>query len=295
MKHVWIITICITIIALLSLPLQAGDWEKSIDANLMFSQNSYSNNWTGGETGSVTWTFNANLMAQKQLSEKVHNKNTLRLSFGQTHNQDTATKDWQVPAKSTDLIDYETLFRFTLGYILDPFAAGRLETQFLDMSDPAKNRSFNPLKFTESFGVAKVLIKDDDRELTTRLGFGLRQLMNRDALNAVTSVREDLNTNDGGIEFVADYTATFAEKRIGFASKLGLFKAVFYSEADALKGLPNEDYWQAVDINWENRLSASVTQFVTVELYLQLLYDKEINLAGRLKQTLALGLTYKFL
>jgi hypothetical protein len=28
-------------------------------------------------------------------------------------------------------------------------------------------------------------------------------------------------------------------------------------------------------------------------LYMQLLYDKEIDLKGRFKQTLALGLTYK--
>jgi hypothetical protein len=258
MKLKSLIIIAITAFLLFTALLQAADWEKSIDTNLMFTQNSYSDSWTGGEAGSVTWTFNANLKAQKPLSEKVHNKNTLKLSFGQTHSQDVATKDWQAPVKSTDLIDYESLFRFTLGLIVDPFAAVRLETQFLDVSDTSKHRSFNPLKFTESIGVAKVLVKNDDQELTSRLGFGFRQVMNRDVLNAITGKREDLNIHDGGIEFVADYTSTFAENRIGLASKLGLFKAVYYSEADALKGLSNEDYWQSVDINWENRLSASV-------------------------------------
>jgi hypothetical protein len=30
-----------------------------------------------------------------------------------------------------------------------------------------------------------------------------------------------------------------------------------------------------------------------VSLYVQFLYDKEVDLGGRLKQTLAMGLTYK--
>ncbi|MCF7811595.1 DUF3078 domain-containing protein [bacterium] len=294
MKLQSIVAITITTFLLLTSQLQAADWERSIDTNLMFTQNSYSDNWSGGESGSVTWTFNANLKAQKPLSEKVHNKNTLKLSFGQTHSQDGATKDWQTPVKSTDLIDFESLFRFTLGLIVDPYAAARLETQFLDVSDPSKHRSFNPLKFTESVGIAKVLIKDVEQELSTRVGFGFRQVLNRDQLNE-WGVREDKNIHDGGIEFVADYASTLFEKKLGLASKLGLFKAVYYSEANTLKGKPNEDDWQAVDINWENRISAGITQYIAVELYLQLLYDKEVNLAGRLKQTLGMGLTYKFL
>ena len=295
MKHQSLIMTVVIAFLLFTAPLRAVEWEKSIDANLMFTQNSYSDSWSGGESGSVTWIFNANLKAQKPLSEKVHNKNTFKLSFGQTHSQDAATKDWQAPAKSTDLIDYESLFRFTLGLIVDPYAAARLETQFFDVSEPSKTRLFNPLKFTESFGVSKVIIKDENVELINRLGFGFRQMMNRELLNVTTNKYENLNTNDGGIEFVSDFTTIFADNQIGFSSKLGIFKAVFYSEANALKGQPNEDYWQAFDVNWENRFSASVTKYISVELYIQLLYDKEINPAGRLKQTLGMGLTYKFL
>lgn len=32
-----------------------------------------------------------------------------------------------------------------------------------------------------------------------------------------------------------------------------------------------------------------------VNLYIQFLYDKEIDLGGRFKETMALGLTYKFI
>ncbi|MBT7617797.1 MAG: hypothetical protein HN590_10995, partial [Calditrichaeota bacterium] len=61
-----------------------------------------------------------------------------------------------------------------------------------------------------------------------------------------------------------------------------------------LEGLPNEEYWKAVDINWENIFTANITKYLMVNLYLQLLYDKEVDLGGRLKQTLSLGLTYNF-
>ena len=198
-------------------------------------------------------------------------------------------------AERTDLIDFETVFRFTLGAFVDPFVSGRLETQFLDQSDPTKDRMFNPMTLTETAGIAKVIIKEEKREWDARLGFGLRQHMNRDVLNPVTMERENVNTSDGGINFISEFKTPLAQERILFSSKLSLFKALFYSESDDLKGLPNEDYWEAVDVNWENIFSASITKYIMVNLYTQLLYDKEIDLGGHFKQTLALGLTYKLI
>jgi hypothetical protein len=72
-----------------------------------------------------------------------------------------------------------------------------------------------------------------------------------------------------------------------------VFKALFYSEADALEGLPNEDDWKAPDVNWENIFTANITSLIMVNLYVQLLYDKEIDPGVRIKQTLALGFTFK--
>ena len=64
---------------------------------------------------------------------------------------------------------------------------------------------------------------------------------------------------------------------------------MFFSESDEA----GTDDWKAIDVNWENRVSAAVAKYVTVSLYLQLLYDKETDTRGRFKETLALGLTYK--
>jgi len=86
-----------------------------------------------------------------------------------------------------------------------------------------------------------------------------------------------------------------ARERITFTSKLSLFQALFYSEADKLKGQVNEDYWKSLDVNWENTFTASISKFLMVNLYVQLLYDREIARGGRFKQTLSLGLTYKLI
>ena len=50
-----------------------------------------------------------------------------------------------------------------------------------------------------------------------------------------------------------------------------------------------------VDVNWENTFSAQVAKYLAVSMYIQWLYDKEIDKGGRFKETMALGLTWKLL
>jgi len=289
----------IAIALIITSTLSASPWTLSVDANLTLTQNAYSNNWAGGEAGLLAWALNSNSLAEKQLSPKLNNKNTLKLAFGQIYNQDQNTKEWLDPVKSTDLIDFESVLRFTLGGFVDPFASARLETQFLDVSDTSKNRIFNPINLTEAIGVAKVLVKAEKRELTSRLGFGLKQIINREVLVDTHYFREGRRvtqtSNYGGITFVTDFNTPLAQEKITYTGKLSIFEAVYYSEADELKGLPNENYWQYPDVNWENIFTASITKYLMVNLYLQMLYDKEIDDAVRLKETMGLGLTFKLI
>ncbi|HEX7401689.1 MAG TPA: hypothetical protein VF369_05870, partial [candidate division Zixibacteria bacterium] len=190
----------------------------------------------------------------------------------------------------------ETVFRFTLGGFVDPFVAGRVETQFYDVSDPQKSRFLNPATFTESFGVARVWIKQEKREWTTRLGLGLREHLDRSVLtDTLSGKRENKTSNDGGFLLVDDFKTPLAHEKLTYTSKLTLFQALFYSESKKLRGLPNQDYWKSIDLNWESIFTASITKYLMVNLYVQFLYDKEVRLGGRLKQTLSLGLTYKLI
>lgn len=273
------------VLIVVTVTLFAENWKIEADATLNLSQNAYSDNWAGNENGSATWTMNANLLAEKQLTPKLHNKNTLKLAFGQTHNQyigDDGEKHWYKPDKSTDLVDFESLLRFTLGSFVDPFAGFRLETQFLDQTMPDESKIFNPMTLTESFGVAKIVIKTDTQELSTRLGAAFKQYLN--------SYEDIENTNDGGAEFVTDYRNTFNNGLMTFTSKLNLYKAVFYSESDN----DVDDNWKAVDMTWENILSANIFKMISLNLYTQILYDKQIIDEIRFKETLGLGVTYKF-
>lgn len=280
----------VLLVMVCAISLSAEPWNKSADANLTATQNAYSNNWAGTEMGLVSWVFNANGLLEKQLSAKVNNKNTLKLSFGQTINQveetdtlNNSLKKWSSPVKSTDLIDFESILRFTLGVLVDPFIAGRIETQVLDMSDATKYLAINPIKFTESFGIARTLAKQDKTEWNARFGAGLRQNFNR----LVTGGSE--TTNDGGLEFITDFKTPLAQERITYSSNLQLFQALFRS------GTPPDNNWKAPDMNWENIFTAGITKHLMVNLYTQLLYDKEIDTDMRIKETLALGLTYKFI
>ena len=258
----------------------AEDWNMSGDVNLTATQNAYSDNWVGSGVGTASWIFNLNFSAEKQLTEKINNRNTAKLAFGQTYTQDSETDEWSEPQVSTDLIDLETILRFTLDSYVDPYVSGRLESHFYDsVSDPDKTKYFHPSTLTESAGIAKAHIDDERMSWLSRLGFSLKEHFFMEEM-----------TTDGGLEFTSDFSGPVAGDNLTLTSKLSVYKAFFHSESDNLG-----DEWKAVDMNWENILAAQVSEYVTVNLYLQLLYDEEIIDEFRLKQTLSLGLTYKFI
>lgn len=114
-------------------------------------------------------------------------------------------------------------------------------------------------------------------------------------LDNTTGERGEKNTSDGGIDFTSELALPLANDRIKVTSKLTLFQAIIYSESKALEGTERANYWKATDVNLETIFTANITSFVMVNLYTQLLYDKEIDKGGRFKETLSLGLTYTLL
>lgn len=269
-------------------------WRRSLTADVTVTQTSYSDSWVGGEAGSVNWVGNLNGLAERQLKDWFNFKSTLKMSFGQTLTQDAETKDWSKPKKSTDLIDWENVGLFTLHKFVDPYVAFRLETQFFDGRNPNKRLYFSPLKLTESAGIARKFYTKDEDFVMSRLGFGIRQIFKTVIIDPVTLATTDSTLTDGGFESVTDVKKTLHEN-ILYTGKLTLYKAFFFSESDAVKGTEYEDYWKAVDVAWENILSASVTKIITVSLYTQLLYDKEISTKGRFKETVAIGFVFKMI
>ena len=279
-------TLLLILSVLVSSFVFAEKWNTSVDVSLSMNQNSYSDNWSGDEKGTINWVFNANLLAEKPLSSKVYNTNTMKLAFGQTHNQfvdENGEKDWASPEKTTDQIDFLSMLRFTLGTIVDPFVGVRFESQFMDKSVPNETKIINPITLTGSFGVARVFLKKENTELTSQLGGAFKEYLNSHKLID--------NKNDGGIEFITNFRTPLAKGKISFNSMLDIYKAFFFSESDETE---NDD-WKAPRLNWENIFSASITKLINVNLYIQMIYDKPVVDEMQFKQTLALGLTYKLM
>jgi hypothetical protein len=294
----------LTLIFLLSLAIVAQadstyvGWKKSLAIDITTTQTAYSRAWVGGEAGSFNWTSNLNGSAEKQMSPRTNLRTTLKTSFGQTMIQDEESRTWSKPKKSTDLIDWETMLRFTFqNAVVDPYIAFRFESQFYTpLSDLAGNTTkayLSPTKMTESAGIARKLHEKDKDLVITRLGLAIQQIRRKSAdLTAPGNEVKIVTTSSSysGIESVSDTKLTLS-KRLQYTGKLTLYKAFAFSEKEAA----GNDNWKAVDVGWENIIAASVSKIITVNVYTQLLYDKEIVDRGRFKETLAIGFVFKMI
>jgi hypothetical protein len=272
----------------------AEPWKIDVNTSLSTGINSYSDNWVGGEAGSFTWTSQFLGAAERQLTQKLNTKTTLKLQFGQTATQDKTTKYWSVPQKSTDLIDGEELFRFTLGSFVDPFFSVRAISEFLDKSDSLLVRYGNPLELTEALGVSRTLQKSETVEWAARLGAADRQLIDRHHLDTASRVRKNDVTNDGGVELDMDLKAANAAKWITFLSSLRLYEALFSSKSDKFKGTSQENDWKQPHLKWENTLTLTFAKYLMLNVSAYAYYDKDIASSIRIKETLAAGLTYMY-
>jgi hypothetical protein len=301
--------------------LEIGRWYPSLEAGITFAQSAYSDNWKGGDLGQVVWTFILNSQLENQLRKQVNWLSTLKLAYGQTHQQarnSGGEPEWDRPNKSTDLIDLETTFRFTLGSWVDPFVSGRFVSQFQDQSDPFGRDLFvNPMTVTESAGIAREFYRTEDAVLLSRLGLAARQNIRTmyEEAPPVDDTETDVN-NDAG--------------KVTWTSKLTVFQPLVYSFKSEFEDLTPEqrtaagldeniaDYPLLVDVDWENIFTSQITGILSVNLYVQFIYDQydnsvapkldetggvtnpgEVNAAvrkaGQFKQTLAIGLVYRFL
>lgn len=285
--------ILISFAVLLSVALFSGEWEKAADAAFLANLNNYSDNWAGDEASSFNWTLTGNGTFKKAVTEYISSENVVKLGFGQSTGRMKNDTAWSELLKSTDIIDIDNVERLTLKWLVDPFIGVHFESSFLDQSDSMKTCYVNPVKLTESFGIARTLVKNERIDWSMRIGAALRQFADRNATDSLGEKVTEIS-NDGGLELVTDASAPISANAT-YTGKLTLYKAFFYSGADALIGTPQENLWKAPDASFDNILAVKAGSYLTVNINLQLLYDKEIDSGMRLKESVALGLTYKLL
>ncbi|MDD2250024.1 MAG: DUF3078 domain-containing protein [Candidatus Cloacimonetes bacterium] len=285
-------------LSFLALAIHAENWKFESDLNLSLSQSAFSSNWVGTELSSITWLASSNSSLEKQLKDWLYCSNTLHLAFGQTHRQktdDDGDRYWEKPEKSTDKIDFESLWRFTLQAWVDPYVAGRIETQFLDLSqeDMDNTRVINPILLTESAGVIRSFIDQEDARLTARMGAAFRQDVNRDeyVLNGAYYVQDTNTSIDGGAEFIVQMQKNIhTPLQSTLRSRLNIYQALLNSESD---DLPNSN-WKTADFVWENSITTKIYSIINASFMLEFRYDKEQDDDIQWKQMLGLGVSYNF-
>jgi hypothetical protein len=266
----------------------AEQWELAPNTNLTVNQNAYGGNWIGTEIGLLLWAAGVDFGAEKQPSSLTNTKNRLKLALGYTTAQDAAGK-CGTPGKSTDLIDLESVLRFTLGIFVDPFASARVESQFIAASDAELARYVDPMPLTEGFGVTRVIFTEPKRELTGKFGGAFKQNVDRQRLDSL-GMRTNVLDNYGGLLFTTDFNTPILGEAVTYVSKFSVFRALFFSGTRNLTG-PNKGHRRQPDISRDNTFSAGINKIITVNLFAALVFDREVAKGARLKETRARGFT----
>ena len=266
------------------------NWAFKSSVGLNINQSTFNGAWVGDEVGTFSWSLISNSEANKYLSPRWPWTNSLLLQFGQTHQQNPDRSAWLAPIKSSDKIAFRSFLRYMHEWKVDPFVAFDLDSQFFtENRDLHIFELFTPARLSESVGFAHAFSDTDQRRLITRVGFAVRQLINRTYIRSTTPLEVDTRvTSDGGLEWFTQWRLAKAEDRAYYQGELRVFKAVAVHVDDG----PSPLYWPAVDVDWQNTLSSKVTSWLSFDLFWQLLFDKQIDLRGQFKQTLGLGLTW---
>lgn len=273
--------ILITALMLTVAILGAEAWKIDSDIMANLTQSQFSENWAGSELSTITWAATANTVAQKQVADWLNNKNTLKLAFGQTHLQErdeAGVVTWNKPLKSTDQIAFESLFQFTLKAFVDPYLSVRMDSQFLDQRDENETLLVNPIIFTESAGIMRTILDAEKTKLNIRVGGAVRENWDR---------KETGIPIDGGVEGIIEYKQIISTLNASYNSKLTAYQAIFKSDASE-----GNDNWKALDLKWENMISFKLWKALSLNLNLNLIYEKEQSPDIQWKEVLGLGLSY---
>ena len=267
------------------------DWKLTSKVGVSLSQSSFNSAWAGDEVGTFSWIATWNSSASKVLAPWAQWKNRLLMQFGQTHQQDPERQNWQSPSKSSDKITYRGEMLFPVGGWVKPFAALDVDSQFFTRIKGVVTKRFTPTLVTESIGVARSFRDTDQLKLESRLGFAVKQRIDRLAFDTAAMDYFTRTSNDGGFEWFSTVRVASKEDRAVYASELRVFKAVATNQSNPV----TRQYWPSVDVDWQNTLSSKVTSWLSFDLFWQVLFDKQIDKTGQYKQTLGVGLTWQLL
>ncbi len=268
-------------------------WTRDIIVGLDANQLAFNSNWKGGGKSNFTWKIYSrmNFLYKRK---KYNWKNSLYLAFGQI----TVKEDekWRSPEKSTDVIDFESVLKLTLEKFIDPYVAFSASTQFHEGYDSKTgkliSRFANPLKLSQSAGMARNVIKKNKLKVTTRLGYASNEFITTERkFRKLWTGDESRGVKiDGGIEWLTEYHSEF-KKGMALDGKVKFFQAIISS---ITKEKDPQQNWRKLDVYWEQRLNIKLTQYVVFNAIVKFIYDRDTTPGGQFWENASFGLSYKF-
>ena len=258
-------------------------WESDILAKLAATQAGYSN-WTKGGVNSLAFSTGLEGIFERE-SPSWNQKHDFRLAYGLVK-QDTLEF-----RKANDEISLNSSLQYRgSGFfrLFNPTVALQTRTQFWagynyknnpfddDREPPVKvSDFFSPATLTQSLG----LTVDPAEWFTQRVGVGAKQTV---------VVIEDFRSLYG----VEESSAVHVEVGIESRSQLEreVFENVLLKSSLGLFAAFNKP--EVPDLIWENIVAMKVNSWLTVNLAVDALYDRDISDLLQLKEVLSLGLSF---
>jgi hypothetical protein len=254
----------------------AYGWKNSANGNLNLNQ-AYFDNWTKGGSNTLAWeTHLEGIVFRKAESWDWESK--AKAAYGQSRVGSLGTR------KGTDELMLETVYTRKFSEWVNPFASARFQTQFAPgfvYDDTAGARArvsgiFDPAYFTQTIGLGKTW-RDAYK---VRAGGALKQTFSAArygyADDPSTATVETFRLEPGA-SLVAEARRELMEN-ILLASVLDVF--VNFKGTDA------------VDLRWENQITAKVNTYISANFGLDVLYDKDLSTRRQIRQSLAIGVSF---
>lgn len=253
-------------------------WFPSAKVGLGVSQITFEN-WVQGGDNSIAWTLGF-FGGLNYKHEGWTWRNNLKLAYGRTK---LGTESYRT---NDNELFFESVVSRNVGWAVDPYFSNTVRSSlsqgFNYKVTPAVKIAdfFDPGYVTQSLGFTY----DKTEGVKTRLGVAFQEVFANDFAAQYT---DDPNTTElekfkfeTGIESVSD-AEFMLDTNVGFKSSLRLF-----SRFESL------DVW---DIRWENILVAKVSNYISVNLNILVLYEKFQSPKTQFKEALLLGFTYTLL
>jgi hypothetical protein len=237
----------------------------------------YFNNWTKGGTNALSWEGRLEGVAlRKEADWDWENKG--RFVYGQSHLDGLGTR------KASDEMTFETVYTRKVSEWVHPFAASRLQSQFANgykYNDSAATRTrvsgpFDPTYWTQTVGLGRSWT--DAYKL--RVGATVKETFSA-ARYGYADDTETAKVETFRLEPGASLTAEVRQglmDNILLTSTLNLFAN--------FKGL------DAVDVRWENQITAKVNSYISLNAALDVLYDQDVSARRQIRQTVAVGVSF---